>query len=70
MNGFSHLNWFVIGWLVLTGAIIDYAVTRIIRSNRRYKALERQLWAKRLSEINQPAEVERNEKMRREGKIW
>lgn len=70
MTWFSHVDWFAVGWLVITAAVIVYSMKRIARDNRRYKEFENQIMAERLAQVNQPAEVERNEKMRREGKIW
>lgn len=68
------MDWFSIAWIAGTLAIIIYAIWQLNRESRRRKraseTLEMALTANRLTQINQPAEIERNEQLRREGKIW
>jgi hypothetical protein len=68
------MDWFSITWIAGTVSVIVYAVWQLNRESQRRKrtaeALETALMANRLAQINQPTEVERNEHLRREGKIW
>jgi hypothetical protein len=68
------MDWFSIAWIAGTVAIIIYSVWQINRESRRrrqaHEALETALMDNRLAQINAPAERERNEQLRREGKIW
>ena len=45
-------------------------IDRAERRKRAAEALDAALMIKRLEQINEPIERERNEQLRREGKIW
>jgi hypothetical protein len=68
------MNWLSIAWIAGTVTVIIYEVWNLNRELQRRKraaaALEAALMADHIAQINAPVERERNEQLRREGKIW